>query len=338
MSRQFLIFMVLTAAAVIAAALVFFKGHGIVAVMPQRGPAVQAVYATGTVEPTIMLPIAPRAGARLTALLADEGRQVEKDQVLARMEDADLQRTLEEMQARLEKAQKEYARKLALRKNNVVSVQALDQAEADLKTAQAALARAEAEIGYLRLIAPEDGRIIRRDGEVGQFIPAGAPVFWMECCAPLRVSAEVDEEDIPLVQPGQKVLIHADAFPGDVFNGTVQAITPKGDETARSFRVRVAIDGDTKLMTGMTAETNIIISENKNALLIPPGMVRNGHVWVLRGGKAVRQKVETGAQSTRAIEIRSGLQDDDLVIQNPPADIEEGQRLPVAKKSWTPKP
>lgn len=66
----------------------------------------------------------------------------------------------------------------------------------------------------MTLLAPAAGRIIRRDGEFGQLIEAGHKLFWISCCDQLRVSAEVDEEDIPLVKPGQKVLIRADAFPG----------------------------------------------------------------------------------------------------------------------------
>ena len=52
---------------------------------PIRGPAVRAVYATGTVEPTVMLPIAPRNSARLVELKTDEGDRVRQDQVLARL-------------------------------------------------------------------------------------------------------------------------------------------------------------------------------------------------------------------------------------------------------------
>ena len=335
MSQHILKFLILAVLVGAGAGYLFMRGgDSMIAVKPQRGPAVQAVYATGTVEPTIMLPIAPRTGARLTALLADEGQAVTKGQTLAQLEDTDMQKTLDEMRARLDQAQKEYDRKTALRKNSVVSQQALDQAEADLKAAQASLDRAAAEIGFLKLQAPEDGRIIRRDGEAGQFIPAGQAVFWMECCAPLRISVAVDEEDIPLVQPGQKVLIHADAFPDDVFYGKVQAITPKGDDVSRSFRVRIGLDGNTPLMTGMTAEANIISREDKNAILIPPGIVKKGMVWVLRGGKTVQQKVEIGAQGSKGVEILGGLTEEDVIIENPPADIAEGQGISVVQKEW----
>src|SRR3972149_5743493 len=85
-------------------------------VHPLRGPALQAVYATGTVEATVMLPIAARSTARLVEINADEGSEVRKDQVLARLEDKNLQKSLEELQAKAIFAQNNYARKAALAK------------------------------------------------------------------------------------------------------------------------------------------------------------------------------------------------------------------------------
>ena len=75
-----------------------------------RGPAIKAVYATGVVEPSVMLPVAPRSGGRLAALLADEGAAVKKGQVLARMESPDLAHTVDEMRAREHLAQTQYDR------------------------------------------------------------------------------------------------------------------------------------------------------------------------------------------------------------------------------------
>src|SRR5262245_65969412 len=68
-------------------------------VHPRRGPAVEAVYATGTVEPTVMVPISARSAARLVELDADEGSVVTKGQILARLENDDLTRAIEMAQA-----------------------------------------------------------------------------------------------------------------------------------------------------------------------------------------------------------------------------------------------
>lgn len=69
-------------------------------VLAVRGPAVRAVYATGTVEPTVMLPIAPRNAGRLMELNVAEGDPVRAGQTLARLEDADLKKSVDELEAR----------------------------------------------------------------------------------------------------------------------------------------------------------------------------------------------------------------------------------------------
>lgn len=294
---------------------------------PTRGPAVQAVYATGTVEATVMMPIAPRMSARLMELNVDEGSAVTKGQQLARLEDEDLQQTIKELQAREEYARTELERAELLVKRRATPKSEVDRTRAEWESAKAAVARAATELDYMKLIAPAEGHVIRRDGEVGQLIPANTPVFWMSCCAPLRISSEVDEEDISLVQPGQNVLIRADAFPGKTFDGTVLSITPKGDPVARSYRVRIGFTKDNPLLIGMTAETNIITRESKDALLIPSSAVEDGKVWLVKDGELKQRKVEIGAKASDKTEILSGVSMEDEVVINPTAELEEGKSV-----------
>ena len=296
-------------------------------IRPHRGLAVLAVYATGTVESPVMLPIAPRLSARLKELYFDEGDTVKKDQLLARMEDEVLLQTIRELRANEAFLEHEFKRKESLLKQRVISKAELDRARTELAVAEAAVAKAVAESDFMKLLAPADGRIIRRDGEIGELIPANQAVFWLSCCTSLRISAEVDEEDIALVQPGQKVLIRADAFPDRVYEGSVQSITPKGDPVSRSYRVRIGFSEEAPLMIGMTAETNIIIRETAEALLLPSSAVTQGSVWLAEGDKLVKRKVTVGARGLKETEILSGLEADDAILLKPGAELEEGLKI-----------
>lgn len=310
------------------AAWFFWPGSGAVEVVRvTRGPAVEAVYATGTVEATIMLPIAARVSARLAALNVDEGSNVTKDQVLAQLEDDDVQNMLEELQAKERFAKNEYDRVAALAKKGYESKAALDQKHSEWDAASAAVARAKAETNFTKLLAPADGFIIKRDGEIGQLIPANQPVFWLSCCAPLRVSAEVDEEDIARVKPGQEVLIRADAFPGKIFHGSVQAITPKGDPVARTYRVRIGFSEEVPLLIGMTAETNIIIGKKDDALLLPASVLKQNKLWLVKDGKLARQDITIGAKTAEQVEIIQGVTPEDVVVLKPTATLIDGARV-----------
>jgi RND family efflux transporter MFP subunit len=324
------------AVALVAAAAFWWRLEGPVAVTvvaPTRGPAVDAIYATGTVEPSVMLPIAPRVAGRLVNLNVDEGAKVRKGQVLARLDDADLASTVDELAAREQFARSQYERTQSLLAKGFVSKVELDRTRADLDAAVASLRRARTQREFMALTAPADGDIIRRDGEIGQFIPVGQAVFYVSCCAPLRVTAEVDEEDIPRVHVGQKVLLKADAVPGRVLDGQVSDVTPKGDPVARSYRVRIKLGDPSALRVGMTVDANLIVAERPNALLVPATAVKDAAVWIVSDGKLHRQPVKVGVTGAARAEITEGLTDDTQVVDKPTDELREGRsaRVPAAK-------
>jgi RND family efflux transporter MFP subunit len=321
------------AVVLVAAAAVWWRLEGPVAVTvvaPARGPAVDAIYATGTVEPSVMLPIAPRVAARLVELNVDEGAKVRKGQVLARLDDADLASTVDELAAREQFARSQYERTQSLVAKGFVSKVELDRTRADLDAAVASLKRARTQREFMALTAPADGEIIRRDGEIGQFIPVGQAVFFVSCCAPLRVTAEVDEEDIPRVHVGQKVVLKADAVPGRVLDGQVSEVTPKGDPVARSYRVRIKLDDPSALRVGMTVDANLIVAERPNALLVPATAVKDGAVWIVSDGKLHRRPVKVGVTGAARAEITEGLTADTQVVDQPTDELREGRSARVS--------
>ena len=176
-------------------------------------------------------------------------------------------------------------------------------------------------------MAPAGGTVIRRDGEIGQLIGANQTVFWLYSNAPLRISAEVDEEDIAQVRAGQQVLIRSDALPGQTFHGQVQAVTPKGDPVARSYRVRISLTADTPLMIGMTTENNIVLRQSDDALLVPAGSVQQDTVWRVEDGRVSPQKVKIGAKGATEVEILDGVGEGDWVVAGPSPRLTAGQQV-----------
>jgi RND family efflux transporter MFP subunit len=297
-----------------------------------RGPAIDAVYATGTVEPTVAVPIAPRVAGRLVQLAVDEGTQVRRGQLLARLEDANLRQATGQLEAQARLAHQTLERARMLLQKGLGSVADRDKAQADSDAADAAVARSREELGFMTLSAPAAGVIIRRDGEIGQYIAVNQPILHMQIAgpAPLRISAEVDEEDIAQVSVGQPVVIHADAFPEQVFDGTVTEITPAGDATTRSFRVRIGLAAGTPLRVGMTTDANIILSRHDDALLIPATALVDGSVWVVRNGQLAKVVVRSGVRGEGGVEILDGLTAQDAVVGVPTAELRAGQRVRLA--------
>ena len=298
-------------------------------VMPSRGAAIDAVYATGLVEPSLEIRIAPRTPGRIVELLVDEGATVRAGQLLARLEDSDLQSSVSELEARAKYAQSQFDRSSELRRSSLISQDALERSRSDLDAARAALRRSRATVAQMRLTAPAAGRIIRRDGEVGEYVAVNTPVFYLAASSTLRITADVDEEDLPRVAVGQRVLIRSDAFADRVFEGRVAEITPRGDPVARSYRVRIGFVGEAPLPIGMSTETNIVISERQNALLVPASAISGDAVWRVNGDRAERRVVKIGVRSPEKIEILAGITDADRLIDAPVETLRDGARVRV---------
>lgn len=307
-------------------------GGPVVAVSPpSRGPAVQAVYATGTVEPEIWAKVAPVVSGRIAELAVDEGREVKRGQTLLRLDDREAKALVAEIEARQRYWEGEVGRQGSLSDKGFASRDAFEKAQSELRQSQFAAAAGRKRLSDLEVVAPIDGIVLRRDGELGEAVDKNQVLFWVGRERPLRITADVDEEDIPAVRPGQRVLVKADAFPDQVLEGKVSSVTPKGDPLTKSFRVRIALPDDTPVRIGMTTEVNIIAREVRDALLVPASSLAGGdRVWVVADGVAVARPVGIGIRGRDRIQVVEGLSADDLILANPPPGLVEGQPVRVA--------
>ena len=293
--------------------------------MATTGPALRAVYATGSVEPIHWARVGPAVRARITEVMVEEGQRVTEGAPMARLDNREAAHRAEEAEARARFAQEELSRIRALVTRDIASRSALDRAEAEARAVRAVAEAAQRRLDDYIVRAPADGIVLRRDAEVGEVVDTPASLFWIGEPRPLRITAEVDEEDIAQVREGQRVLLRADAFPGQVLAATVGQITPKGDATRKAYRVRLNLPDDTPLMIGMTVEANIVLRQTEDAVLVPPAALRDGRVFVVRQERVESRPVELGVQGARAVEVLRGLTQGEAVVLNPPPGLLPGQ-------------
>lgn len=295
-----------------------------------RGTAAEIVYATGVVEPVRWAKMASMARERIVEHCACEGRQVKEGDVLARLDDREVRANLAEQQARQALAQREVERVSQLLQRGVATQQAFDKATADLAQIRALIAATNERLGNYLILAPRAGVVLRQDGEVGEIADVGQILFRVGDPRPLQVTADVAEEDIPRVKIGQAVLLRTDAFKDRPLDGTVRDITPMGDTTTKTFRIRIALPDDTPLHFGMSVEANIVTREAKDVLLVPNEAIVGGAVFSVVNGRIVRRPVETGIRGTRLTEMRSGIAEGDRIAVPASAAWRGGERVRVA--------
>ena len=307
----------------------FGRGPSVTAVAATRGTAVEIVYATGGVEPVHWAKVASVIRDRIVAICDCEGKAVKKGDVLARLDDREVQAQLTELRAREDFLKREMTRVSELIVKGAATTQAYERASMDLQQVQGQINVQLEKINDYTIVAPMDGVVLRRDGEIGEIAEAGQILYRIGVPKPLWVVAEVNEEDIPRVRIGQVVLFRTDAFPGERLEGKISEITPMGDVTAKTFRIKAALPDDTPLKPGMSVEANIITREKANALLIPADAVQGNVVFVISGSRVHKREVTIGLRGTRSVEVLSGLVDGERVASPAPADVKDGGRVRV---------
>jgi RND family efflux transporter MFP subunit len=300
-------------------------------VVSSRGSAVEAVYATGVVEPVAWARVGPLATGRIASILARDGDEVRAGEVLARLDDREALARLAELEARAAYWREELGRQAQLADRGFASRDARERAQSEFLQVVAAIAAQRQRIGDLALVAPMDGSVLRQDGEVGETVDARTVLFWIGRPQPLRATADVDEEDIPRIAAGQDAWLRSDAFPGQALTGRVAEVTPKGDPVGKTFRVRVALPDDTPLRVGMTVEVNVVVREATAALLVPASALRGTrearHAFVLEAGRARRRALRTGIEGRAFAEVLEGVAEGEAVLADPPPGLADGARL-----------
>lgn len=200
----------------------------------------------------------------------------------------------------------------------------------DIAAAQARIDAARATLGTATITAPFAGMVTYLDVQVRDLVSPGVPVIGLADFSKMLVEVEVSEVDINRLTVGQPVTLTLDAVPDRSYTGEVTEIGQIGTvvQGVVNFQVTVHItDPDTAIKPGMTAAVNVVVNQIDDVLLVPNRAVRvrDGErvVYVLRGDTPERVPVELGASSDIYSEVTGGgLEVGDLVILNPPLDLE----------------
>jgi len=322
--RFWLIIMLVLAAA--GGGYVFWRGQPrtVTVANARIGPAVQLVYATGFVEAEQPVSVSARLTAPVKQVLVKEGDRVRRGQPLVLLDDEDQRALLAQAAAQNRGAQLAEQRTLSLYAKGWLTRAARDSAVATADAARAAEATARAHVGQAVVRAGIDGVVLRRDVENGDLAVPSRVLMLLGDPARVRVTATIDERDVPGVQVGQAALLSSDAWPGRILHGHVSVLTPGGDPNQRAFRARLLLDESAAMPVGMTLEVNIVARRVEQAVLVPVTALAGDHVWMVANGRAVRRAVHTGIVGTKDAQIESGLRAGETVITAPPADLADG--------------
>ena len=271
---------------------------------------------------------------RISAILFKEGQHVAKGMTLIRLDPAINAAEVQQARANLKLAQSKYDRAVELSQRNFISGQAKDEAENNLRVAEASVALVEARLAKTEIKAPFSGMIGLRVVSVGDYVKEGADVVNLESIDPLKVDFRVPEIYLQQVQVGQTLTITLDALPGKTYDGKVLAVNPLVDAGGRSVVIRAVVRNQgTSLRPGMFARVKLITRDEKQALVIPEqAIVPQGdeqYVYRVVDGKVTRVKVDIGQRRDSKVEILRGLEANDVVVTAGQLKLRDGMAVTI---------
>ena len=247
------------------------------------------VTATGTIEPVETVEVGTQVSGKVERILVDFNSVVKKGDLLAELDKQTLNQSVSRAKASLTSSESQlnyaklaYERTKQLFESNAATLAAYEeaqnsytQAQMSKKNAQAAYDQALVDLGYAEIYSPIDGIVLDRAVEVGQTVAASFSTPTLFTLAndltKMQVEANVDEADIGQVKINQNVSFTVDAYPDEVFAGTVSQIRMQPTTTSNvvTYVVIIAAPNDAlKLFPGMTASVTIV-TEAETGLAVP---------------------------------------------------------------------
>jgi membrane fusion protein, multidrug efflux system len=305
------------------------------AVKVARAALPQTITAVGSLRSDESITVRPEVAGRISAILFNEGQRVSKGATLVRLDPSINEADVAQSRANLKLAQSKFDRATDLAKSNFISGQAKDEAENNLRVAEAALQLAEAKLAKTEIKAPFPGIIGLRVMSVGDYVKEGADIVNLEAIDPLKVDFRVPEIYMRQVQVGQALEVALDALPGKTYEGRVFAINPLVDANGRSIVIRAIVkNADTALRPGMFARVRLITRDQQDALVIPEqAIVPQGdeqYVFKVVDGKALRTKVSVGQRREGKVEIVAGVGAGDTIVSAGQMKLRDGVAVSIA--------
>ncbi|MBI4549138.1 MAG: efflux RND transporter periplasmic adaptor subunit [Ignavibacteriae bacterium] len=315
--------------------------------------------ASGYVVAQRQASVASKATGRLVYLGFEEGDRVKKDEIIARIESADVEAALAQARAdlRVALAERIDAEQSFDRAKKLLDGQLISQAEYDavkarydrviasIASKEAAVKAAEVQVENTRIRAPFDGTILTKNADVGEVVApfaAGASsrvaVVTIADMSSLEVEADVSESNIERITANQPCEITLDAYPDKRYRGYVHKIVPTADRAKATVLTKVRfVDRDNRVLPEMSAKVHFLsqpASENFNTtpkLAVDPAAIatRNGEkvAFILRDNTVLEVSVETGKAMGQLVEIQKGLSVGDKVVLNPSDKLQSGTKV-----------
>jgi RND family efflux transporter MFP subunit len=308
----------------------------------------------GRIESANQADLAFRVGGTVSVLDVQEGAQVNRGQMLARLDQTDYEITLKDRQATWDRASKDYGRGKELVAEGAISRRDFDQVEANFKTSDAALEQAKQNLDYTFIRAPFTGQVAQRHVDAFEEVGSGQAIYSIIDSKSLEVQIDVPENIILLLSgtgtPGEnaaniKVWASFDVATDKRFPMTFKEAATRADAQTQTFKVTFSLPqpDDVTVLPGMTASVTVDLSTllDEQAIYYLPLTAIVGdnsmspRVWTIDEENMTvhERKVTLGRMVGSKIEVTDGLEPGLRIITAGAAYLDEGMKVTLMQQN-----
>lgn len=262
-----------------------------------------------------------------------DGQSVARGAVLVELKDTEQNAGLQQAQARLVQAQRDFDRWKTLSAQGFASKTALDQREATYLAAKADVDAARARQADRTIRAPFAGVVGLSDIAPGALINPGAAIVTLDDISAVRVDFEVPDRYLASLREGQTIYAKSDAYPGETIQGRIAKLDTRIDERTRAITARAEFPNPGgRLKPGMMLRVAIARGQ-RQGLSIPEAALSvqgdSAFVYVLNGQgqnvTAEQRPVRTGVRQDGVVEILDGLRSGERIVGDGLNKVQPGQ-------------
>jgi len=297
------------------------------------------VEAVGTTRALQSVEIVPEADGRIVELNITPGEQVRKGDVLVRLDDEIARADLAEAEARLIERRQAVERATSLRRTNAVAEATVEEAQARLAEALAQLDRTARRLEERTITAPFDGVLGLSSVDAGARVDQQTIITRLDDLSQIEVEFALPETLFAQVTKGQKALATSAAFPGQVFEGEIDAVDNRIDPVSRSFRTRAILPNpEGTLPAGMFMSLELLLSQSDFVVIPEEALIFQAaetYVFVVEDNTARRVVVETGQRRDGMVAVRNGIEEGQTVIVRGLQRLRDGAAVQVLGETGT---
>jgi RND family efflux transporter MFP subunit len=281
----------------------------------------------GTVRAKLRATLEAKLSGRIDKMPVLLGQAVKAGQLVAHLDAAEIKARLEQAQASLQQAERDWKRTSALFDQQAATRSDYDATGSRHEVAKAAVAEAQAMMGYVEVLAPFDGVVTKKWADVGDLASPGKPLIDIEDPSMLQLEADVPEAIASRIQPNSRLAIRVDSLKGEL-DGTVREIAPTADPASRTLRVKLDLPRTAGLMSGQFARLVVPVGQSSSVRVPVSAVVLRGQLeilFVVANQRAQLRLVKTGRRIGDEVEVLAGLDAGESVVVGGAALLADGQ-------------